>query len=154
MSIKAMLQFLLKTDPLLTKLSSGTGREIPGPAEMYKNSGASNTLIIGLLPAAAETADNINFLLDQLPIEDLMKSMPAAKLCVCADLKMLLVLLGQKSAGARYSCPFCFFSRWSNHSHDEQRTFASITADNEAAQAALAAGMKLRPGDFHSSLGD
>ncbi len=149
--IQFMLQFLTNSDPFFQPTIAVT----PATAKsFYKNSGASSTLIIAALPAAKEEPNNIDFVLSQLDIEALLKSLPNAKLCVCADLKMILLLYGQKSAGAAYACPYCLFSRWSRHDHTGKfRTITTITSENQAAAEFVSVGKKLKTGKFGSSAG-
>ena len=151
-SIKFMLQFLRHNDPLLT--DDVAVHDAASAASFVKDSGVCRTLIIAALPAAPENFDNINFVLDLLAVEELMRTLSEAKLCVCADVKMILLLLGQRAAGAIYACPHCMFSRWPKHSHPSAaRSIATISADSAAAAEHLAKGGKLKPGAFGSASG-
>ena len=102
-----MMQFLKKDDPLVTQRFYQTPEELAAGA---KQSGVNRVLLLGPQPLAAESSATVNFVLDCINLSGVFELLSNAQVCCCVDLKMILLLLVQKAAGARYACPYCLFS--------------------------------------------
>ncbi len=89
-------------------------------------------------------------------VQSLRDAFRSARICYAIDLKMMLVMLGLLSSGARFACPFCLFSRWKKHSCPHtKRSILGLTSEATALQDMFADEERsfAKPGEHGSSSG-
>lgn len=152
-SLKFMVQILFKDDPLLVTgdLLEEMSQRV-GATEL--DSGVSRVLIIALAPCLSEYYTSVNHILELLHLDLLYSVFRTARFAICVDLKMQMILLGLKGCSARFGCPYCLFSRWSDHSHPStHRTIVRLTSEATSLSQKITQNKRLKPGEGESSLG-
>ena len=89
-------------------------------------------------------------------VQSLRDTFRSARICYAIDLKMMLVMLGLLSSGARFACPFCLFSRWKKHSCPHtKRSILCLMSEATALQDVFADEERssAKPGEHGSSSG-
>lgn len=129
-SLKFMVQLLFEDDDLLTGRKEGGGGTWAAGKFVLDN-GVSRVFIIALAPDLDEKYESLSFILKLLKLDTLSAIFRKAKLAVCVDLKMQMLILGLTGCNARFGCPYCLFSRWGKHScPDDHRSILRLTAES------------------------
>lgn len=78
--------------------------------KLYRSTGARRVLVLAMFPKIGEGYDSIRDILEKMRFEA-VREQRGLHTKVSADLKVILVLVGQQSIGSTYNCPYCLKPR-------------------------------------------
>jgi hypothetical protein len=149
-SLKLLLQILFEGDPQLqSRFTQFELRQFHKKKfEEHLDSGVKRTFIIGLIPGADESTENVRLIFNKMNFRELFDQCDqySGEIVAPNDGKMQNKMLGIGPHSSRFPCPYRLWSQNRTHSRPEiVRTAATVSADNIRRMKA-----KGKPIDFNS----